>query len=254
MNTATLTVDGRTIAYTDFGGTGRPVLALHGHLGEAATWTPLATALAGEWRVIAPDQRGHGDSDRAATYTSAEYAADAVALLDHLGLDAVPVIGHSGGALTAVYLSALHPARVTAIIAGEIPAVLDKPGSLDFVLGLPYTGESREALTAALGPLATFVGDRLRELPDGTARLPFHPQDTVASERAGHGEHWDAWTTGTCPALVIRGAHGGIVTEDMAADMAARRPGTRIAVLDADHFLLEKDPSGFAAAVRDFLR
>ncbi|HEY1175356.1 MAG TPA: alpha/beta hydrolase [Phytomonospora sp.] len=254
MNTATLTLDGRTLAYTDFGGTGRPLLALHGHLGEGANWAPLAAALDGEWRVIAPDQRGHGDSDRAATYTSAEYAADAVALLDHLGLGAVPVVGHSGGALTAVYLSALHPSRVTAIVAGEIPVVLDKPGALDFVLSLPYTGESREALTAALGPFAPHFAGRIRELPDGTARLPFHPQDTVASERAGHGEHWDAWTAGTCPALILRGADGGLVDEDMAARMAARRAGTRVEALAADHFLLEKDPEGFATAVRDFLR
>lgn len=250
---STLTIDGRRIAYTDFGGTGRPLLAIHGHLGEGANWAPLARALAPEWRVFAIDQRGHGDSDRAETYRPADYAADAAALLDHLGLGPVPVIGHSGGALTAIHLAARYPGRVSAFVAGEIPVVLDKPGALDFVGDFPYTAESREALLAAIGPLAPFVDGRIRELPDGTVRLPFHPADTVASERAGIGDHWDVWTASTCPALVLRGADGGLVGEDMAAEMAARRPGTSVVALKADHFLLEKDPEGFTAAVRDFL-
>lgn len=250
---STFALDGRRIVYTDFGGPGRPLLAVHGHLGEGAVWAPLAEALAPEWRVIAIDQRGHGDSDRAESYRPVDYAADAAALLEHLGLGPVPVVGHSGGALTAMHLAALYSERVSAIVAGEIPVVLDKPGALDFVGAFPYTAESPEALLAALGPAAPFVGTRIRTLPDGTARLPFHPDDTMASERAGNGDHWDVWTASTCPALVLRGDEGGLVGEDMAAEMAARRPGTRVVALKADHFLLEKDPEGFATAVRDFL-
>jgi len=250
----TFTVDGRRIAYTDFGGPGRPLLAIHGHLGEGAMWAPLAEALAPEWRVIAVDQRGHGDSDRAESYRPVDYAADAAALLEHLGMGPLPVVGHSGGALTAIHLAALHPGRVSALVVGEIPVVLDKPGALDFVRAMPYTAENREALLAALGPAAPYVGTRIRSLPDGTARLPFHPDDTIASELAGIGDHWDTWTASACPALVLRGDEGGLVGEDMATEMAARRPGTRLVALKADHFLLEKDPEGFASAVRDFLR
>ncbi|MEJ8643670.1 alpha/beta hydrolase [Streptomyces sp. MS1.HAVA.3] len=83
-----LRIDDRTLSYLDFGGPGRPLLALHGGMSEAAAFTGLAAALGDAWRVIAPDQRGHGGSDRAADHHRAGYVADAVALLDHLGLDA----------------------------------------------------------------------------------------------------------------------------------------------------------------------
>jgi pimeloyl-ACP methyl ester carboxylesterase len=253
-----LTADDRTIAYTDFGGTGRPLLALHGHVSEGSMWAGLASALAPEWRIIAPDQRGHGDSDRASSYTSAEYASDVLALLDHLGLDSVAVIGHSGGGLTAYHLAALYPSRVNAVIAVEIPAVLPdpsdgSPGPLGFVLGFAYEAPTREELVAGMGPAASFFADRVREQADGTWRLPFHPADTIASEQAGRGDHWDVWTASTCPALVLRGARGGIVSADMAAEMASRRANTSAAALDGDHFVVAQDEAGLVREVRAFL-
>ncbi len=56
-----------------------------------------------------------------------------------------------------------------------------------------------------------------------------------------------------CPALLIRGAKGGVLSAEQAAQMAARRPGTRLVELGTDHFLYANDPVGFANAVRDFL-
>lgn len=63
----------------DFGGPGRPLLALHGHYNEALAFAPLAAALAPGRRVIALDQRGHGESDRAHSYGRDEYVADVAA-------------------------------------------------------------------------------------------------------------------------------------------------------------------------------
>ncbi|MEV6750671.1 alpha/beta fold hydrolase, partial [Streptomyces sp. NPDC051080] len=64
------TPDGRHLSYLDFGpAEGRPLLGLHGHLGEGADFADLARDLSPDgWRVVAPDQRGHGDSDRAKQY------------------------------------------------------------------------------------------------------------------------------------------------------------------------------------------
>ncbi|MDG9677084.1 alpha/beta fold hydrolase [Micromonospora sp. DH14] len=70
------TVGSRTLSYLDFGGPGAPLLVLHGHYNEASAFAPLAEALAPEWRVIALDQRGHGASDRAESYTRDDYVAE----------------------------------------------------------------------------------------------------------------------------------------------------------------------------------
>lgn len=159
-------IDDRTLSYVDFGGTGRPLLALHGGMSEALAFTGLAAALGDAWRVIAPDQRGHGDSDRAPDHHREGYVRDAVALLDHLGIDTpVPLLGHSLGGLNACHLAATHPDRISALIDVDATVEIRIPTGQnwwDFLGGLPYTAPTREELLAAAGPAAAFVADGLR--------------------------------------------------------------------------------------------
>ncbi|AWZ16714.1 alpha/beta hydrolase [Streptomyces sp. ICC1] len=253
---ATLTIDGRALSHLDFGGAGRPLLALHGHLSEGSSFTALAAALGPEWRVIAPDQRGHGDSDRAGEYTRAGYVGDLVALLAHLGVDRTVVLGHSLGGINAYHLAAEHPELVEALIDVDGPADLPDHGvsPLAFVLNFPYTAPTREELLAGCGPLAPVVAPALRRLPDGSGwRLPFHPGDTVDSEDLVHGDHWKQWLATDCPALLVHGLRSQVLPAEQALDMVGRRHGTTYRPLDTDHFVALGDPEGFAAAVREFL-
>lgn len=257
MNRSQLKIADRTLSYLDAGGTGRPLLALHGHLSEGASFTALAEALGEEWRVIAPDQRGHGDSDRAATYDRAGYVADLIALLEHVtpGTPAV-ALGHSLGGINGYHLAADRPDLVAAVIAVDAPVELPlhETSPLAFVLGFPYTAPTREELVAACGPMGPMIAPALRPLADDTGwRLPFHPQDTVASENAVHGDHWDAWLASDCPALLIHGRRSQVLGQEQADAMVSRRPGTSYAPVDADHFVQLQDPEGFALAVKEFL-
>ncbi|MFB6811393.1 alpha/beta fold hydrolase [Streptomyces sp. NPDC056387] len=253
----TLTIDGRALSYLDFGGPGRPLLALHGGMSEAMAFAGLADALGDAWRVIAPDQRGHGDSDRAADYSRAGYVSDAVALLDHLGLDApVALLGYSLGGLNAVHLAAAHPHRISALIDADA-AVEINPGAGDwmgFLRAMRYTAPTRGELLAAAGPVgAQFVEQALRPLPDGGWRLPFHPQDMLDSVEACRGDHWDAWLASDCPALLIHGTRSASLPQSQADAMVTRRPGTSYTPLDGDHFVPFTDPEGFHKAVGAFL-
>ncbi|MFI9720597.1 alpha/beta fold hydrolase [Streptomyces sp. NPDC052396] len=253
---AELALDGgRRLSYLDFGGAGRPLVALHGHMSEGATFADLAARLGDEWRVIAPDQRGHGASDRAADYSREGYLADLLALFDHLGLEQAVLLGHSLGAINAYQFAARHPGRVAALINAEAPVELGLDGGnpLAFVLSLPYAAPTREALVAGMGPAAPYFSDRLRQSADGSWRLPFHPQDIYDSEELVHGSHWADWTASACPALVIRGAKGGVVSAEQAREMAERRPGTEVAELATDHLIYTADPVGFGGVVADFL-
>ncbi|MEU8925446.1 alpha/beta hydrolase [Kitasatospora sp. NPDC048545] len=249
-----LTVDGRRLSYLDFGGPGRPLLALHGHLSEGAVWGRLAAELAGEWRVIAPDQRGQGESDRAGDYSREGYLADVGALLDHLGLERVVLLGHSLGGINAYQFAARHPERVEALVDVEAPVVfgLEGPHPLAFLLGLPYDAPTRDGLIAALGPAAPFFADRLRENADGSWRLPFHPEDMYESEELVHGDHWADWTASSCPALLVRGTDG-VIPAGQAAEIVARRPGTVAVELAGDHLLPVTAAGELAGAVREFL-
>ncbi|MFI7359079.1 alpha/beta fold hydrolase [Streptomyces avidinii] len=254
-----LKIDDRTLSYLDFGGPGRPLLALHGGMSEGAAFTGLAETLRGRWRVIAPDQRGHGDSDRAPDYRREGYVRDAVALLDHLGLDApVALLGYSLGGLNAYHLAAAHPDRISALIGVDATVEIripTGPNWYDFLDGLPHTAPTREELLAAAGPAAApFIAHGMRPLPDGSGwRLAYHPQDMLDSIRACDGDHWDTWLASTCPALLIHATRSQALARAVADAMTTRRPKTSYTPLDGDHFVPFTDPEGFHGAVEAFL-
>jgi pimeloyl-ACP methyl ester carboxylesterase len=249
---AGLDLDGRHLSYLDFGGRGRLLLALHGHLDQGMMWSGLAAELDPDWRVIAPDQRGHGESDRAADYSREGYVADLAALLEHLNAGPVVALGHSLGGLNAYQLAARHPNLVRALVIEEIGAVVSGPSHLDFLLTSRYEAATHDELVAALGPAGPMLAGRLRQLPDGTWRLPFHPQDMIESERSNWGDHWADWLATDIPALLLVGENSGI-TKGQAHQMAQRRPRARLVTLHGDHFVHVQDPAGFTGAIRDFL-
>src|SRR5437763_811410 len=94
-------IGGRVVAWEDYGGAGRPLLALHGTFGRGAVFAGVARQLEGRVRVIAPDLRGHGHSDAADDYGAAAFVEDAAAFVRHLGLGPLPVLGHSRGGIVA---------------------------------------------------------------------------------------------------------------------------------------------------------
>ncbi|GGZ51326.1 alpha/beta fold hydrolase [Streptomyces subrutilus] len=252
-----LEIDGRTLSYLDFGGPGQLLLALHGGMSEGAHFADLAGALGDAWRVVAPDQRGHGDSDRAPTHDRAGYVADAVALLEHLDPGGpVVVLGFSLGGLNAYHLAADRPDLVRALVDVDAGVEFPNPGGggfFDFLADLPYTAATREELVAACGALGAGVGPFLRPLPGGGWRLPFHPGDVLATLERTSRSQWDVWLASRCPALLVHGLRSEALPREQADAMVARRPGTSYAGLDTEHFVPFQDPAGFAAAVGTFL-
>ncbi|GCD36921.1 alpha/beta hydrolase [Streptomyces chrestomyceticus JCM 4735] len=251
-----LLLDGRSLSYIDFGpADGKPLLALHGHFSEGLSFAGLAAELAPEWRVIAPDQGGHGESDRTPDHSREAYVADALALLDHLGLASAVVLGHSMGGKNAYHLAARHPERVRALINVDDPVVITDtgPSGISFCLDWPRQAPTREALLDGLGAAAPMVAPWLRRQDDGGWRLPFVPEDVVASDLGVRGDHWPVWLASDCPALLVHGRTSFLVTPGLAREMAERRPHTRRVELDAGHFIPTEDPEGLVRAVREFL-
>lgn len=105
-------------------GEGSPVLLLHGFPDRASMWRHQIQALVeGGHRVIAPDLRGFGDSDkpgRVEDYTLALILHDIIGLLDHLGIGSVSVAGHDWGALLGWLLAGTTPERVNKLAAVSV--------------------------------------------------------------------------------------------------------------------------------------
>jgi len=246
---AALDLDGRKLSYLDFGGPGRVLLALHGHFEEARTFGHLARELAPEWRVIAPDQRGCGMSDRVAAGHPADpdgFVADVEAVLDRVAGDRAVLLGHGPGGVHAYRLAARRPEAVDALAVVDAGAEVHE--DLSFSLAWPERSPTRVALIEALGEWAPRARDAIREYADGWGPA-VDPHDTHAAQRAVDGDHWGWWSASTCPALVVRGADSAAPTAALAKAMAARRPHTYVAELASGHI----EPRRFAGLLREFL-
>ncbi len=108
----------------DVAGEGRPVVLLHGFPDSARLWRHQVPALAeAGFRVIVPDLRGYGRSDRPAeveAYSMLLLAGDVIAILDQLGVDRAHVIGHDWGAALAWVIGSLIPDRVDHLVAMSV--------------------------------------------------------------------------------------------------------------------------------------
>ena len=116
---------GEAVLRVRHGGSGPPVLLLHGHPRTHATWHAVAPVLARSHTVVCPDLRGYGESSKPPTdaghapYAKRAMAADCLALMATLGHERFAVAGHDRGAYVALRTALDHPAAVTAL------AVLD---------------------------------------------------------------------------------------------------------------------------------
>ncbi len=117
--------DDLKLSYLDADTEGMPLVALHAHWMEAATFRLLAESLASAWRLVALDQRGHGFSDHARSYRREDYLGDLEALLDHLGLKNVILRGNSLGGVNAYQYAAKRPGRVRALVVEDIGVEID---------------------------------------------------------------------------------------------------------------------------------
>jgi pimeloyl-ACP methyl ester carboxylesterase len=138
--------DGVRIAYIDEG-EGEPVLLIHGFASNVATnWIDpqwVRTLVQSGRRVIAYDNRGHGQSEKLyapEAYGAPIMAEDARRLLDHLGVEQVDVIGYSMGARIGAFLVFAHPERVRSVVFGGL--------GINMVRGMVGSGPLAKALEA----------------------------------------------------------------------------------------------------------
>jgi len=134
------------------------VLALHGISSNGLAWQPLADALDGRVRVLAPDLRGRAESADLRSGGLADHAADAVAVADHFGLDRFVVAGHSMGAFAAALCAASFPQRVAGAVLVDGGIAFPARGSLDVDVVLHnIIGPAMDRLTMTFADEAAYL-------------------------------------------------------------------------------------------------
>jgi len=269
------------------GGSGPPVVLLHGYPQTRAMWHRVAPALAAAHTVVVPDLRGYGDSGapapdpEATLYAKREMAADVVALLQALGIpEPVALVGHDRGARVAHRMALDHPARVTRVALLDILPTrtlfrgtdqafataywhwffLIQPGGLpERMIGADPGWFVREILHrwaaegAALDPVA--VAEYVRAFDAATIAASCADYRAAAGIDLAHDEaDARAGRRVTQPLLALWGARGAMGRMyDLLAAWREVADDVRGRALDCGHFPAEERPEETAAALRDFL-
>lgn len=138
--------DGLTLHYRDYSGgePGRPpILCIPGLTRNCRDFEPIADAFAGEWRVLCADLRGRGQSDYArdsSSYQPGQYAADILALLEHLEVERVVAMGTSLGGIVTMLVALQAPARLAGVVLNDVGPEIEAAG-LARIRG--YVGQGR---------------------------------------------------------------------------------------------------------------
>ena len=251
--------DGVRLACREDGGEHLPALVFSNSLGTAMrVWDPQVEALRIHFRIIRYDIRGHGQSSVPTRPATIEWLGeDLLAVLDAYGLERAHICGLSLGGLTALWLAATHPERVSRAVFANTAARI----------GSEEMWNARIEAVQAGGMAAIRDAVVLRFLSPGfQAREPErtrHFGDMLeATDPRGYIAACAALATAdlgpivpniTAPSLVIAGALDEATPPSQAAELHRAVPGSEMAVLDAAHLSSLEQPGAFNALLVQFL-
>lgn len=219
-----------------------PLLLLHGGLANTCYWGAQIPTLAATHRVIGLDTRGQGRSGSdARPFSYALFAADALALLDHLGLRRAAILGWSDGAITGLHLALHHPARTERLYA--LAANAD-------ATGLAPDPARQPAYAAYLAR----TREEYRRLAPEPAAWP--------ATRAALGRMWQSEPRFTAaelarlsvPVRLAAGDHDEVIRAPHTRALARAIPRASLRFFAGlGHFAMLQDPPRFTDDVRHFL-
>lgn len=265
-----LSVHGVNIHYLDTPGGSPPIVMLHGLSANAHCFAGLiAAGLSPTFRVVAPDLRGRGRTDKPATgYTMADHAGDVLALLDALRLDRVILVGHSFGGYVAIYIASHFPERVDKLVVIDAAITLNprvhellKP-SLDRLTRISPSVEAYLAEARDAPHLAGFWDDHIEQYfraeiqanADGTAQSATSASAIGQSMVGLRSEPWlDLVKSVKQPVLFLNavGAYGppgtpALVEPEYARATADAFPNVRYVVVPGNHMTMVFGPGALA--------
>lgn len=244
-------------------GEGPPLLLVPGLGGVGSYWKVQLDAFTPHYRVIIHDHRGTGRSTRSEiTYTVDQMSADLLALMDHLKLDHVHLVGHSTGGAIGQTLAITQPGRIDSLV---LYASWTKT---DAFMGRVM--RARKALLQngvdeyiMLSPALLYPNWWLNDNPDKLAALDNatkagFPGPSIAASRCQaviDFDRSDALGQIDCPTLVVCARDDFLTPAYFSEELARKIPGARLKVLDkGGHAVSQVDPEAFQAVVLDFLR
>ena len=235
-------------------GTGDPIIFVHGVVTTSHIFPKYLHAYSPDFRGIAVDLRGYGDSEKPATgFTIQQFSKDLIALADRLGIQRPVWVGVSMGGMILQQLALDYPDRVRALVlvsTTDGAMVLDKDLP---TIGNPrdYREVSQQILVESFPPgtppalyqplldrISTWNGTVLREALTSMAQANVH----------------DRINRITAPTLVMVGVKDDVATPAIARGIQSQIPGAQLVEFNTGHFMMAEDPDRFRLVLGEFLR
>ena len=247
--------DGLRLHYRDYAGPAErpPILCLPGLTRNARDFEPVADRLAGEWRVIAVDFRGRGQSaydPNPANYEPHTYAADVLKLLDQLGIADAVFFGTSLGGIVTMLMSTTDSERIAGAVINDIGPVVEDSGvdRLRIYVGKATAMVSWKDVAEAAAlrngiafPDYTpdqwerFARRLYSERPDGSIQADYDMRiaDAFASNKGT--PDYDPWSLidglADKPVLIVRGETSDLFSVETAERMLSKLPKAELVIL-----------------------
>lgn len=264
-----IALNGLQFHYLDWGKTDAPVIiALHGFTSLARTWDTVARALSDRYRFLALDQRGHGETEWADSYTLNSALGDLEAFVSALDVKSFVLLGHSMGGWISYTYAPSHPAQVVRLIIVDMgpeimPAFAQR---LSSSLDAGDVFESHEHVLRKMRAENSRASDEelfhrakhnVHQRQDGkwTWRYDRGFRDgSRPIERLAPAQQWQSLARITCPTLLVRGAETDLLARETALRMVSTIPNCRyVEIPHAGHSVFMDNPTDFIAAVEKFL-
>jgi pimeloyl-ACP methyl ester carboxylesterase len=255
---------GLRLHYADWGNDAAPpLLLIHGGRDHCRSWDAVARALQPHFHVIAPDLRGHGDSEwaKGSSYSLSDYVYDMTCLVRAASVHRVALVGHSMGGMIGLMYTGAYPDQVVHLAV--LDGVTVVPGSprrqihkriTEWVSQLNKVAERESRIFNSVAEAAERISAHnvrltseqalhlashgVRQSADGTYSWKFDEYQRVrAPYRLSPNEHAVLWSRVTCPTLLLRGDESFLPDPETAGVLAHFRQARLVTIAHAGHWL-----------------
>ena len=271
---------GLRLHYADWGNDAAPSLILiHGGRDHSRSWDEVARALQPHFHVMAPDLRGHGDSDwaKGSSYSLSDYVYDLTCLVRSASVHQTAIVGHSMGGMIGLMYAGAYPDQVSRLAVLDGVTVLPGPPrtpiheritewvtQLDRIVeqktrGYRTIAEAAERMSAHNKRLTPeqalhLASQGVKRNADGGYSWKFDEyQKARAPYRLSPDDHITLWSRITCPTLLLRGNESFLPDPETAGVLAHFRQAHLVTIAGAGHWLHHDKLDEVLNVLRPFL-
>ena len=271
---------GLRLHYTDWGnGSAPPLILVHGGLDQSRSWDDVARALRATFHVIAPDLRGHGDSDWAtgSSYSLTDHVYDLTCLVKSAALERVAIVSHSMGGMVSLTYAGAFPERVSrlAVLDGvtNFPARRVKPVDVriaEWVTDLDKTAQRKihrypsvaDGADRILARNARLTREQAMHLAthalkrdaDGEYSWKFDPYLRArAPYRLSLEDNIALWSRIQCPTLLVAGSESFLPDPGTAGVLTHFRHAELVKIEGAGHWVQHDKTEQVIGVLKTFL-